>query len=56
MAVLELYEQELITEESALVYCTNKGVVSRGIDRIKKASGNSGDHKTLKLDLQYGRK
>jgi twitching motility protein PilT len=56
MAVLDLYEQDLITEESALLYCTNKGVVSRGIDKIKKASGQSADHKSLKLDLQYGRK
>jgi twitching motility protein PilT len=56
MAVLDLFEQDLITEESALLYCTNKGVVSRGIDKIKKASGQSADHKSLKLDLQYGRK
>jgi len=56
MAVLDLFEQDFITEESALLYCTNKGVVSRGIDKIKKASGQSADHKSLKLDLQYGRK
>jgi twitching motility protein PilT len=57
MAVLELYDQGLATEESALLYCTNKGVVSRGIDKIKKAKGmgmaNAGG---LKLDLSYGRK
>jgi twitching motility protein PilT len=56
MAVLELYDQEMITEESALLYCTNKGVVSRGIDKIKKARGQGADHGHLKLDLQYGRK
>jgi twitching motility protein PilT len=56
MAVLELFDQELITEESALLYCTNKGVVSRGIDKIKKARGHGADHGHLKLDLQYGRK
>jgi twitching motility protein PilT len=57
MAVLELYEQELITEESALLYCTNKGVVSRGIDKIKKANGHSNlGFANLKLDMQYGRK
>lgn len=57
VAVLELYDQELVTEESALLYCSNKGVVSRGIDKLKKAKGlgmaNAGG---LKLDLQYGRK
>ena len=36
MAILELYEKEMITEETSLLYCTNKGVVSRGIDKIKK--------------------
>jgi twitching motility protein PilT len=57
MAVLELYEQDLITEESALSYCSNKGVVSRGIDKIKKANGqlNAGNG-SLKLDMRYGRK
>jgi twitching motility protein PilT len=57
MAVLELYEQDLITEESALSYCSNKGVVSRGIDKIKKANGHSNaGNGSLKLDLRYGRK
>ena len=55
-AVLELYDQELITEESALLYCSNKGIVSRGIDKINKARGQKTDHANLKLDLQYGRK
>jgi len=55
-AVLELYEQDLITEESALLYCSNKGVVSRGIDKIKKANGQAMGHGNLKLDLHYGRK
>src|SRR5206468_5774269 len=41
MAVLELFEQGLITEESAVLYCTNKCVVTRGIDRIKKTRGES---------------
>ena len=57
MAVLELYDQGLVTEESALLYCTNKGVVSRGIDKIKKAKGQGlAAAGGLKLDVQYGRK
>ena len=57
MAVLELYEQGQITEETALLYCTNKGVVSRGVDRIKKIKGEAAtDSGGLKLDVQYGRK
>jgi twitching motility protein PilT len=41
MAVLELFEQGVITEETAILYCTNKGVVTRGIDAIKKGRGQS---------------
>jgi len=56
MAVLELYEHGQITEETALLYCSNKGVVSRGIDKIKKVKG---EHTTnivgLKIDVEYGR-
>jgi len=57
MAVLELFEQGLITEESAVLYCTNKGVVTRGIDRIKKTRGESTTTLTgLALDMEYGKK
>jgi twitching motility protein PilT len=57
MAVLELYDQELITEETALLYCTNKGVVSRGIDKIKKTKGQTTTSLTgLSLDRDYGKK
>ena len=35
-ACLEAYEQGLITEETALLYCTKRSVVSRGIDNVKK--------------------
>jgi twitching motility protein PilT len=38
-ACLEAYEQNNITEENAIVYCTKRNVVSRGIDNIKKARG-----------------
>ena len=38
-ACLEAYEQGKITEETALLYCTKRGVVTRGIDNIKKTRG-----------------
>ena len=38
-ACLEAYEQGIITEETAMLYCTKRSVVSRGIDNIKKARG-----------------
>src|SRR6266403_2367429 len=41
MAILEAFEQGLITEDTALLYCTNKGVMTRGLDAIKKGRGES---------------
>ena len=38
-ACLEAYEQGIITEETAMLYCTKRNVVSRGIDNIKKQRG-----------------
>ena len=38
-ACLEAYEQGLITEDTAMLYCTKRSVVSRGIDNIKKVRG-----------------
>ncbi len=40
-ACLEAYEQGIITEETALLYCTKRGPVTRGIDNLKKARGES---------------
>lgn len=42
-ACLEAYEQGKISEETALLYCTKRGPVTRGIDNIKKARGESTD-------------
>ena len=38
-ACLHAYEKGLITEESAMLYCTKRSVVSRGIDNFKKSNG-----------------
>ena len=38
-ACLESYEQGAITEETALLYCSKRGPVTRGIDNIRKARG-----------------
>ena len=38
-ACLDAYEHGVITEETAVLYCTKRSVVSRGIDNIKKARG-----------------
>ena len=57
MAILELFEEGLITEETALLYCTNKGVMTRGMDKIKKTRGESTTTLSgLALDMEYGKK
>ena len=38
-ACIEAYEKGIITEETALLFCTKRGVVSRAIDNIKKERG-----------------
>lgn len=40
-SALEAYESGKITEEIALLYCTKRGPVMRGIDNIKKTRGES---------------
>jgi len=37
--ILELYQQGLITEETAMGYCSRKSAVNRGLDQIKAAKG-----------------
>jgi twitching motility protein PilT len=57
MAIEELFAQGLITEETALLYCTNKGVMTRGIDKVKKARGESTTNLAgLSLDKEYGKR
>jgi twitching motility protein PilT len=38
-ACLDAFENGIISEETALLYCTKRGPVSRGIDNIKKQRG-----------------
>jgi twitching motility protein PilT len=38
-ACIEAFVQGVITEETALLYCTKRGVVSRAIDNLKKERG-----------------
>jgi twitching motility protein PilT len=57
MAIMELFEQGMVTEETALLYCTNKGVMTRGIDNIKKTRGESTSSLAgLAIDRDYGKK
>jgi len=54
--IIALYEQGLITEETAIAYASSKGVVGRGIDALKSSRGEATtDIETLEVDKDYGR-
>jgi twitching motility protein PilT len=46
---LEAYEAGMITEETALLYCSKRGAVQRGIDNIKKKRGENTTEYVLKM-------
>jgi twitching motility protein PilT len=52
-SALEAYEQGTITEETALLYCTKRGPVTRGIDNLKKSRGES-THNMSSLRMKLG--
>ena len=52
--IISLYEQGLITENTALAYSSRRGVVGRGIDQIKSARGEATtDIEKLEIDRGY---
>ncbi len=54
--IVGLYEQGLITQETALGYCSHKGIVGRGIDSIKSARGEATtDIDSLEIDRNYAK-
>jgi twitching motility protein PilT len=38
-AALEAFEHGFVSEDAALLYCTKRDVVNRGIDRLRKMRG-----------------
>ena len=56
-AIIKLYQDGVITEETAMAYASKKPIVGRGIDMIKGAKGEkTTDIEGLKLDKDYGRR
>jgi len=54
--IVNLYEQGLITQETALAYASRRGIVGRGIDKVKSARGEATtDIDALKMDHGYDR-
>jgi twitching motility protein PilT len=55
--ILELYQNGLISEETALAYASKRPVVNRGIDQLKSAKGEkTTDIEGLRIDSQYSRR
>jgi twitching motility protein PilT len=55
--IIGLYEQGLITQDTALAYASNKAVAGRGIDKVKSARGEATtDIKDLEIDRSYNKK
>ena len=49
-ACTEAFEQGLISEETALLYCTKRGVISRALDNLKKLRGEAmSDYSDLRM-------
>ena len=54
--IIGIFEQGLITQETARAYCSQKGVVGRGIDSIKSARGEATtDIGNLEIDRNYAK-
>ena len=54
-SVLELFQDGLISHETAMAYSSKKAIMRRGIDRIKSARGEKvTDIDGLEIDRGYG--
>jgi hypothetical protein len=51
-SILNAYQNDLITEDTARLYATRKGTVTRGIDLIQKSRGVDSDLESgLRMDI-----
>jgi twitching motility protein PilT len=49
-ACIEAYKKNIVSEETALLFCSKRGHVARGIDAIKKTRGeNTSDISDLRM-------
>ncbi|MBW1994903.1 MAG: twitching motility protein, partial [Deltaproteobacteria bacterium] len=52
--IVGLYEQGLVTEETAMAYASRKSLVGRGIDSVKSKRGEATtDIEALEIDSDY---
>ncbi len=56
-AILKLYQDGLITEETAMAYASKKAIVGRGVDMLKSSKGEkTTDIEGLSMDTDYDKK
>lgn len=56
-SILGLYQEGLISQETAMAFASKKAIMRRGIDQVKAARGEKvTDIEGLELDREYGRK
>jgi twitching motility protein PilT len=54
--LIGLYEQSLITQETAIAFASERGIVGRGIDAIKSSRGEATtDIEKLEIDQTYAK-
>lgn len=54
--IIELFDKGLITENTAIAFATNRAVVNRGVDAIKKGRGEQTSViSNLEVDKSYGK-
>ena len=54
--LVKLYEEGQITQETAMAFASQRGVVGRGIDSIKSARGEATtDIEKLEIDAEYNK-
>jgi len=54
--IIELYEKGLVSEETAMAYASQKGIVGRGLDGVKATRGEATtDIEDLAVDQEYGK-
>ena len=53
--IIDLYNKDFITENTAIAFATNRAIVNRGIDAIRKTRGEQTSNLgTLEVDRTYG--
>lgn len=53
--IIRLFEHGIITEESALAYCSSRAKARQGLDRVKSQKGEkTSDIDGLAIDMDYG--